>query len=100
MKYKDFQTKGELVCKKMLNHEPLTPEDLEVIQIVMLDPLQEFVRREAPFRLVNMFDLGDEEVNEDLLEEAEKTIRDVIDENEGLYKDIDEKIEEALEEEN
>ena len=99
MKYRDFQTKGQLVCKKMLNHESLTLEDLEVVQMVMLDPLQEFVRREAPFRLINIFNLGNEEVDTDLLEEVEETIRDVIDEKECLYDDLDKEIGKILEEE-
>ena len=98
MKYKDFQTKGQLVYQKMQNHELLTQEDLEIIQMIVLDPLMEFVRREALFRLVYIFGMGNEEVNEDLLEEVEETISDAIDESWYLYDDIDERIAKVLKE--
>lgn len=95
MEYK-YRTKGELVSKKIQNDEPLTKEDKQIIKEVMQNPLQEFIRREAPFRLTDIFGLSEEEIDEDLLEKTEEAIRYVIDCDEDLYDSIDRKISELL----
>lgn len=89
MKYREYSTEGQLVLQKLLENKPLTEEDRRVILRVMMDPLQEFVKREAPFRFCDIFGMEDQEVNEETLEKAETVIRDVIDNCESLYDLID-----------
>lgn len=99
MLYKDYQTNGEKVYQKLQNGKKLTKEDLETIKIVLNDPLQEFCRREAPFRLTEFHNVSKEtEVDEILLENVTETIRDSIDGCEKLYDDMDSDIEKNLEE--
>ena len=89
MKYREYSTKGQLVLQKLLENKPLTEEDRRVILRVMMDPLQEFVKREAPFRLCEILRMENQEVNEETLDKAETIIRDVIDNCEALYDCID-----------
>lgn len=89
MKYSEYSTEGQLVLQKLLENKPLTEEDRRVILWVMMDPLQEFVKREAPFRLCEILKMEDQEVDEETLDKAETIIRDVIDNCEALYDCID-----------
>ena len=89
MKYSEYETEGQLVLKKLLKNEPLTEEDKRIIVKVMMDPLQEFVKREAPFRLCEILNMENQEVNEETLDRAEEIIRDGIDNCEALYDCID-----------
>lgn len=89
MKYREYSTEGQLVLQKLLENKPLTEEDRRVILWVMMDPLQEFVKREAPFRLCEILKMEDQEVDEETLDKAETIIRDVIDNCEALYDCID-----------
>ena len=89
MKYREYSTEGQLVLQKLLENKPLTEEDRRVILWVMMDPLQEFVKREAPFRLCEILRMEDQEVDEETLDKAEIIIRDVIDNCEALYDCID-----------
>ena len=99
MLYKDYQTNGEKVYQKLQNGKSLTKEDLETIKIVLNDPLQEFCRREAPFRLTKYHGVSKKaKVDEILLENVTETIRDNIDGCERLYDDMDSEIEKSLEE--
>ena len=89
MKYREYSTEGQLVLQKLLENKPLTEEDRRVILWVMMDPLQEFVKREAPFRLCEILKMEDQEVDEETLDKAETIIKDVIDNCETLYDCID-----------
>lgn len=89
MKYREYSTEGQLVLQKLLENKPLTEEDRRVILRVMMDPLQEFVKREAPFRLCEILRMENQEVDEETLDKAETIIRDVIDNCEALYDCID-----------
>lgn len=89
MKYGEYETEGQLVLKKLLKNEPLTEEDGHVILKVMMDPLGEFVKREAPFRLCEILNMENQEVDEGTLDKAEIIIRDGIDNCEALYDRID-----------
>lgn len=89
MKYREYSTEGQLVLQKLLENKPLTEEDRRVILKVMMDPLQEFVKREAPFRLCEILRMENQEVDEETLDKAETIIRDVIDNCEALYDCID-----------
>lgn len=97
MKYSEYSTEGQLVLQKLLKNEPLTEEDKRVILGVMMDPLEEFVKREAPFRLCEILKMEDQEVNEETLGKAEEIIRDVIDNCEALYDCIDNELKYGLE---
>jgi hypothetical protein len=99
MKYEDYRTEGEIVYQKLKEGEALTEKDLEVIKTVLYNPLQEFCKREAPFRLCDLFAMAKHEVDEGLLGEVEDTIRNVIDCHVGLYDDIDSEIGAVLEKE-
>lgn len=99
MKYEDYKTEGELVYQKLKEGKTLTEKDLEIIKTVLHDPLQEFCKREAPFRLCDFFAMAKHEVDEGLLGKVENTIRNVIDCSEGLYDDIDSEIGAVLEKE-
>lgn len=85
------------VTQKLLNGEKLTEEELVYTAGVLIDPLQEFCKREAAFRLRSMFNLDDKSA--ELIEgEVEDAIRDIIDENEDLYDTIDSKIRDIIDE--
>ena len=92
MKNKEYQTQGLTIYQKMQNGEQLTKEDMQEIKRILQDPLQEFCKREAPFRLCEFHNKAEDEVNEDLLGEVADIIRDVIDNSEQLYDDIDSNI--------
>ena len=89
MKYSEYETKGLLVLKKLEKGEMLTEEDRDTILDVMTDPLGEFVKREAPFRLCEILNMENQEVDEETLDKAEIIIRDGIDNCEALYDRID-----------
>ena len=97
MKYSEYSTEGQLVLKKLLKNEPLTEEDKCIIVKVMMDPLGEFVKREAPFRLCEILKMEDQEVDEGTLGKAEEIIRDGIDNCEALYDRIDDDLRYELE---
>ena len=82
MKYCEYETEGEKVFRKMRYKEPLTEDDLRVIQQILQDPLQEFCKREAPFRLTEFFGIANEEVDQNVLKRTEEVIRGTIDNDE------------------
>lgn len=93
-----YLTEGEKILNKIDSGEELTVEDMENLRLILCDPLQEFCRREASFRLTEFHGLKNKDLTEDLLEETAETIRDVIDESEFLYDSIDSAIRNMMEE--
>ena len=89
MKYGDYQTKGQIVSQKIQNNQQLSDEDKKIIAQVMMDPLGEFIKREAPFRICEILKMEDQEVDEDTLYKAEEIIRAAIDFCEDLYDRMD-----------
>lgn len=89
MKYGDYQTKGQIVSQKIQKNQQLSDEDKKIIAQVMMDPLGEFIKREAPFRICEILKMEDQEVDEDTLDKAEEIIRDAIDFCDDLYDRMD-----------
>lgn len=89
MKYKEYLTEGQIISQKLARHEKLSEEEMQIVTQVMMDPLGEFIKREAPFRLCEILKMDDQEVDEDTLGKAEEIIRDAIDFCEDLYDRMD-----------
>lgn len=96
MKYKEYQTKGQLIYQKLFIGEELTEEEKKELMLILQDPLEEFCKREAPFRLYEFFGKSEEEVDEDLLEKVEEEIRNTIDYDSDIYDRMDTAIREVL----
>lgn len=60
------------------------------------DFLDEFCVDEAKHRLVNIFEIPEDQITEDLLGDTYEVIRDIMDNDENLYDTMDDKIREVL----